>query len=433
MPKEESILIKENCFLIFSLLLLLSVIMVSSRVLPKGSFDKVSDLVGNKHFRYVTWTAEALFNKAVSASLKAEKFLNDQKQTALVEAYFKNAHALEEDERLLMTLYSQPGQKNNAQQVDAAKKKYDKARASFEGMSPLTEAVLQNQTERTLLDLGFGVAGQIFPPVLYQVSDLPLNLILSTRSKIETVMGMSLKPGMDPIEMDELENEIKSSFDISGLIEPVGGVGTYPSMVMRTGNIHWLTDTVAHEWTHNYLSLRPLGIRYFKNYAMRSINETTASLSGRDIGRAVIAKFYPNQIRIGFIPMIKMSWVVSEDEIEQAGINFQHEMHKTRIRVDDLLEKGEVEAAEAYMEARRMVFWDAGYHIRKINQAYFAFYGSYSDTPGGAAGEDPIGLAVRGLRYSFKRLKPFIDTIQGVRSFSDLIDRAIDFGIIEKN
>ena len=48
---------------------------------------------------------------------------------------------------------------------------------------------------------------------------------------------------------------------------------------------------------------------------------------------------------------------------------------------------------------RRRVFWDQGYHIRKLNQAYFAFYGAYADSPGGgAAGADPVGAAVRALR-----------------------------------
>jgi len=39
-----------------------------------------------------------------------------------------------------------------------------------------------------------------------------------------------------------------------------------------------------------------------------------------------------------------------------------------------------------------------GYYIRKLNQAYFAFYGAYADVPGGPAGEDPVGPAVRALR-----------------------------------
>jgi len=73
-------------------------------------------------------------------------------------------------------------------------------------------------------------------------------------------------------------------------------------------------------------------------------------------------------------------------------------MRETRERVDALLAEGQVEEAESYMEARRRVFWEHGYrHLRRINQAYFAFYGAYADVPGGPAGEDPVGDAVRQL------------------------------------
>ncbi|HRO24702.1 MAG TPA: hypothetical protein PLR07_10460, partial [Promineifilum sp.] len=54
--------------------------------------------------------------------------------------------------------------------------------------------------------------------------------------------------------------------------------------------------------------------------------------------------------------------------------------------------------AEDYMEQRRRVFLDNGYNIRKLNQAFFAFYGGYAAEPGGAAGEDPIGPMLREIR-----------------------------------
>lgn len=60
------------------------------------------------------------------------------------------------------------------------------------------------------------------------------------------------------------------------------------------------------------------------------------------------------------------------------------EMRQTRLRVDELLAAGKINEAEQYMEMRRQ-FWEYGYHIRKINQAYFVFYGSYNDEPGGGA------------------------------------------------
>ncbi|MCZ7674510.1 MAG: hypothetical protein M5U34_48980 [Chloroflexi bacterium] len=47
----------------------------------------------------------------------------------------------------------------------------------------------------------------------------------------------------------------------------------------------------------------------------------------------------------------------------------------TRRLVDELVTDGDIEGAEAYVEARRRLFVENGYQIRKLNQAYFAFYG----------------------------------------------------------
>jgi hypothetical protein len=72
------------------------------------------------------------------------------------------------------------------------------------------------------------------------------------------------------------------------------------------------------------------------------------------------------------------------------------------------------------MEQRREFFWKNGYLIRKLNQAYFAFYGAYADVPGGAAGEDPVGPAVRALRAQSPSLADFVNTIAWMTSFEQL-------------
>ena len=95
-------------------------------------------------------------------------------------------------------------------------------------------------------------------------------------------------------------------------------------------------------------------------------------------------------------------------------------MHTTRVKADELLAEGKIEEAETYMEERRQFMWDNGYAIRKLNQAYFAFYGAYADVPGGAAGEDPVGPAVRALREQSSSLADFINRISWMTSFDDL-------------
>ena len=62
------------------------------------------------------------------------------------------------------------------------------------------------------------------------------------------------------------------------------------------------------------------------------------------------------------------------------------------LEVDRLLAEGNIDEAESYMESRRIYFWENGYLIRRLNQAYFAFHGSYAAQPGGAAGEEGVDL-----------------------------------------
>jgi hypothetical protein len=101
--------------------------------------------------------------------------------------------------------------------------------------------------------------------------------------------------------------------------------------------------------------------------------------------------------------------------------NFNAEMHITRINADKLLAEGKIDEAETYMELRRRFFWDNGYHIRKLNQAYFAFYGAYADQPGGAAGVDPVGTAVRLLRAKSSSLEDFVNRIAWMWNFEQLL------------
>ncbi|MGD1041394.1 MAG: hypothetical protein ABR914_11355, partial [Dehalococcoidales bacterium] len=58
-----------------------------------------------------------------------------------------------------------------------------------------------------------------------------------------------------------------------------------------------------------------------------------------------------------------------------------------------------------------------GYYIRKLNQAYFAFYGTYADTP---AYTDPIGTAIQNIRNQSGSLKDFLNEMDHVTSVSQL-------------
>ena len=191
---------------------------------------------------------------------------------------------------------------------------------------------------------------------------------------------------------------------------------------MQSSDIAWLLETVSHEWTHNWLTFHSLGLRYFTSNQLRTINETTASISGKEISQQTLKTWYPQ-----FLPAEEKNTPTTAKKPvvpEKESFNFRKEMHTTRVRVDALLAEGKVEEAEAYMESRRVFLWENGYHLRKINQAYFAFYGSYNDTPGGgAAGDDPVGPVVQQYRKQFEDFHRFMIKIASVKSFNELQSR----------
>ena len=154
------------------------------------------------------------------------------------------------------------------------------------------------------------------------------------------------------------------------------------------------------------------------------MNETTASIAGDEVGTFVLHRHYPELLASSPSPELVSLDRGHEPALqaqEPQPFDFRAEMHETRVKADELLAEGKIEEAEAYMEQRREVFWENGYLIRKLNQAYFAFHGAYADSPGGAAGEDPVGPAVRALREQSDSLADFINTIAWMTSFEELL------------
>jgi hypothetical protein len=78
-----------------------------------------------------------------------------------------------------------------------------------------------------------------------------------------------------------------------------------------------------------------------------------------------------------------------------------------------LLAENKIEAAEAFMEAERLKLVEQGYPLRKLNQAYFAFHGSYALSPGSI---DPTGTQLRQLRAASPSLKAFLDRVGWLNS-----------------
>jgi hypothetical protein len=374
-------------------------------------------------FDYLDWTLNALGIKISQASMSSTAYLNGSDHHQIVVDYLKLTEEIISLEYQIKLIFSAPDIQDpvseSQDERDQLKKLYDVQKR----ISPLAESILEKQISEVLYSLKLVSFGMPIPPVLFHITPLPYNLIVSPRDKILQETSISLVSDLPVDEQVELEKEIDSDLNVSSLVVPVGGIGSYPTMIERSTSLNWIANTIAHEWIHNWLTLRPLGLRYELNSELRTMNETTASIAGDEIGMMLINNFYPElKVDVEKIQLASLKFSPPDPrDLPEPRFDYRHEMHITRVEVDRLLDEGEIEAAENYMESRRQIFWDNGYAIRKLNQAYFAFYGAYADVPGGAAGEDPVGPAVRALRAQSLSLFVFLEKISKMTSYEELI------------
>jgi hypothetical protein len=369
-------------------------------------------------FDYVSWTLDALGLKLGQIALDTAGYLPDITRSATVLQALDLIQQINALEANISDMYADPGISDPAKASQELRDRLASLKAQRTQLEPLAESILQQQIEEIVAEAGLTVGGQAFPPVLYHTTPPPDALIISPRNVIRQDQNISISPDITVDEMDTLEKQVDQTLDVSSLVVGIGGIGVYPTMVMETTDINSLAEVIAHEWIHNYLTLHPLGFSYMNSPELRTMNETVASIAGKELGRAVVAKYYPE-----YLPPEPTVETISDNPSEPASppvFDFRAEMHQTRVMVDQLLAEGKVDQAESYMEERRIFFWENGHHIRKLNQAYFAFYGAYADQPGGAAGADPVGSAVRLLRQQSASLADFVNRIAWMWKFEQL-------------
>jgi hypothetical protein len=189
--------------------------------------------------------------------------------------------------------------------------------------------------------------------------------------------------------------------------------------VSSDSDFQYIIETCAHEWVHAYLAFKPLGFRYVLNIVglthnddISTMNETVADIIGKEVGDAVVKKYYPQfQSNNRTLP------TTSATTANQPVFNFNQEMQNIRKQVDQYLAAGKIDTAEMYMRQKKEYLAANGYYIRKLNQAYFAFYGTYADSP---AYENPIGTRIKQLRAKSPSLQDFLNTISTMTGVNNL-------------
>ena len=373
---------------------------------------RLSAVAPSQRFDLVSWIVEAFAGKVGDRLAGVGTGLDDPAREAAITRYFQLARDEEDLRNRIVQLSAQAAP---AGQVDPLESQRAARRAAKLAIQPQVETIIAQRVERAAQAEGLAQDLPLFPqiilpPVSFSYVTPPLLLVLSPHERIVQSRTVHLLADMTLAQIEATEAAADRLGYVS-LIVPIGGVGTYPTMVLENASYDTSLEIVSHEWTHNFLDVRPLGLNYDLDGNMTTINETTANISGHELA---------NEVRGLPVPSYD-----PEPPAPQPGatpnkppeFDFNREMAATRRQVDVLLKAGQVTEAESYMEERRKLFVARGYALRKLNQAYFAFYGSYADS--GVGTVNPIGGQLKQLRRESGSLKEYLYTIAAISNFSE--------------
>jgi len=383
--------------------------------------DRAELYVRSQQFDFVGWTLNAIGTQLWQSSIGEQNYLTSAERSNVVRQYFKLRAQLEKVEGQIANKYADPAVKDPAAATTGLRAQQTSLRAQMQSIQSLAESILQEQLSVILAEQGLTTAGQPVPPVAFHLTDLPYAFIISPRNVIRQDANLDINGDLTLDQQVALEDKVSKSLDVSALVVPLGGIGTYPTMIGVNSDLPWIASVIAHEWTHNYLAFRPLGLNYDSSPALRTMNETTAEGTGAELGALLIQKYYPELTPPpATFTNILPRQVAAPAAAPAPGFDFVATMHDTRVTADALLARGKIDQAEAYMESRRVLMWNNGYQIRKLNQAYFAFYGAYASAGAGAGGGDPVGGAVRLVRRRSPTIASFVNTMATFSTFGEL-------------
>ncbi len=368
----------------------------------------LDDIVSGERFGLARWEIDTLAEKGKTIITRPDSAMDTRQAHDLVVRYMSDAQKVSELEGSIVALYAR-GKPEDLAKASDLQSKLDALRQVQKERRPTVERILQRQVSSVMARERLGLFGKALPPVSFHFTTTPKYLVISPRDRIVMIKGITLKPDVPVAKQEEIEDRVFRELNESALVDSLGGFSTYPTMVTDQADLLWILSTIAHEWTHTYLAFHPLGWHYFSGQEMHTINETVADIVGNEIGMETLRTYYPEMVPHRLPP-----WV---PPAPKPKFDFNEEMRKTYLHTVELLKEGKIEEAEAYMEKRRKIFVAHGYAIRKLNQAYFAFHGSYAAGP---AAMSPLGPELHQLRALSPSLRFFLHTVASFSSPRDL-------------
>ena len=396
-----------------------------------GFSGRLNRVIRDDSFGFVDWElramADGLFGTRASTVVTSSSELppyDSPEAVAIVREYFALGQELRQLHGELNRVWASRDSPDRTIHIAALRQEIDALVQEREAMEWAVERIISEQVARELELEGFSrsifrltwrpgippIALDVTPPVWFEMTPLPQVLVIAPRSAVTIKASHLIRSDLDIAESEDLEERV-DQLGVSSIVTPIGGFAAYPAMVPNNEGLAATLTTVAHEWVHHYFFVRPLGMRYFSSYRMRSINETAADIAGEELGRKVYERYYRASE-----PSVQQ--LVASDRPGDRP-SFLELIRSARQEVEQLLEKGDIAGAERHMEEQKAVLAQYGYYVRKLNTAYLSLFGSYAGT--GNPDEPKLHL----LRQRTGSLKAFLDTVAAIDS-AETFDRLVE-------
>ena len=394
----------------------LLVCLLSGGCSPTQDFDtRLRSIVKPYSFSILEWEGKTIPREVNLALFGKHEKIDDEAR--LVTEYFSLTEQIKALKSAIERATSE-GQDS----PDSLEAELNKLQEQRMALSDTVERIIERQIRQILTEQGiyhpiddFVRLKFSFPPVNFKLEKPPNLLVVSPRDRIESMREITLKQDISLKQIEDIEASV-DELGVSSLVVELGGLGaTYPTFVTNEASLWFTLDTATEEWLHQYLAFKPLGFLYLlditgisRDYEIATMNETLASMVSKEIGSIVYEKYYS-----------KYENGANQNQTPESEFDFNQEMREIRKTVDAYLAQGQIEQAEEFMEQKRRYLASKGFYIRKLNQAYFAFHGTYADRP---AFISPIGLELKELRGQSASLEDFLNTVAGMTSRLDLIN-----------
>jgi hypothetical protein len=397
----------------FTAILLLSVVVMGGDVLNLSPTRRAT---ASSSFSLEEWVTRNLMGKALGGlfDFLPGRGHSEEEREAALHTYFELGEQVRRIEGTLALSVARGGIGGEGNPEAAAlEERLGELRGQRDNLGDMVEATLEQAVADVLREQGlgrnWGPFEPLFPPVSFRLERLPKLIVVSPRDHIATVEVHLLESDLSVSERVALEAAVGPDQGMSALVTGLGGLATFPSLVSDSQPLRYSLQTMAHEWLHQYFFFHALGQSYYDSADMTTLNETAADLGGKELGDFVYVALG------GEIPKPVDA---AQAPIDSDRFDFNKTMRETRKRTDELLAADMLDQAEAYMEERRMIFVENGYPIRLLNQAYFAFHGTYAEN---AASISPVAGQLRRVRDDSANVGQFIQRVRGFDDYQSFL------------